>query len=76
MTTVTISTTSNRLIEAIKAVIALEPTPTEVTYDNELYDMDDAPSIKKVMAEIEKMPKHEQEALRAEVRAEMYGTSV
>lgn len=37
------------------------------------YSLDEAPSIKEIRAEIQKMPKDEVEALRAEVRAEMFG---
>ena len=37
------------------------------------YDLDEAPSVKAIRAEIQKMPKDEAEALRAEVRAQMFG---
>lgn len=37
----------------------------------EFYSLSEAPSIKKLDAEFEKLPKHEQEALIAEVKKEM-----
>lgn len=75
--TATINTTNINIIEAIKAIVALDPKETTISCDeSETYPLREAPSVKEILADIANMPQHEQDTLRAEVRAEMYGKNV
>ncbi|WP_297576590.1 hypothetical protein [uncultured Campylobacter sp.] len=58
-------TTQKELVKFLRA-----KTKSKIN-EPKLYSLSEAPSIKKLDAEFEKLPKHEQEALIAEVKKEM-----
>lgn len=66
-----IKTSNLAVLNAIKAVASLDKDT--LIDEPKTYELSQAPSIKKIMAQISKMPKDEVEKIKAEVRAEMFG---
>lgn len=76
MITVNIQTQADiKSLEAIKTLLFKIDPSAIFSYEKESdsYPLEEAPSIKMIMAEFKKRPKEEQEALIAEVKAEAFG---